>query len=349
MNSNRISSNTHSFNELRSSKIKTVIDVSNNPIKDFTGLSQHIKVHTVRANNSLIESFKGSENMPSLEVLMLNNTPVSKSSHFITMALIAFGHKLQVINGIFIGEKQRKTANDISSRVRKLIFEGYIIVSIEPLLVKLPNSREIINVDMDESEFMTKEKQILDNQKKIEELQEMLEGIKRKKRAEQNSHLSSIPLSQLVLKSRATHSTVIEEKPQSPIKMIPNDTIVELDSNVSFDIEEEEEIVEKNPEEEPRTPNNQDLSNDSYPVSPNPAEPKSVQPQPIFFQLSDDDLGDYNANLDNGDLEEDMGSFNELFLEEEQGYEDFENQITIEAPKKIVFKRSTISDIKLPQ
>ncbi|KAK8894033.1 hypothetical protein M9Y10_022465 [Tritrichomonas musculus] len=110
------------------------IDCSNNPIKTFKKLPQLKNLEKILGDNTLLESFEGVVEQPSLAVLSLSNTPISEHKYFVLMALIAFGHSLQVVNDEVITTRDLDNQLKYGPIIRDHIFKGYIIARLKPVI-----------------------------------------------------------------------------------------------------------------------------------------------------------------------------------------------------------------------
>lgn len=116
------------------------IDFSNNPIRSIQNLPQLKNLEKIVGDNTLIESFEGVVEQPYLSILSLLDTPISKRKYFILMALIAFGHSLNVINDNAITTRDLDNQLKYGPIIHDYIFQGYIIESLKPTIILVKQS-----------------------------------------------------------------------------------------------------------------------------------------------------------------------------------------------------------------
>lgn len=122
------------------------LSLSNNPITDISCLPKFHCLVRLSLDGTLIYTFEGVVDQPRLSSVSLINTPISTLQYFRLMASVAFGRSVVVINGeplSILDETLRDTYGPI---IKSWIFQGYVVISIEPLVLYNPKTKEKRNI-----------------------------------------------------------------------------------------------------------------------------------------------------------------------------------------------------------
>ena len=164
-----------SLNNINKNPIGT-INVSGTAVTDFTELHLNTTIHTIIARNTKISTFVGSTFLAKLISLDLFGSPISQEPLLDFMACMAFGPNLYKVNGQTISANTRKLVREYSNRLKPLLKQGYVIKSLKPIIkVQKVGQPEIFEFDYTNEtihEFVEKEKQIQENDAKIERLRQ---------------------------------------------------------------------------------------------------------------------------------------------------------------------------------
>ena len=161
-----------------------ILNVSGNPLQSFENLPDLPTLHTLIANNTQIYSLKGALLLPALQELSLQNTPISTEPNFEIMCLSAFGTTIRNLNDCLVSIKNKKVANEIRPKIYPYLTKGYVLDSIKPLVVYMPNELPMkkIKVDLEPSESQEKENQIEDNKQTIKDLKKKIKELQKKRK-----------------------------------------------------------------------------------------------------------------------------------------------------------------------
>jgi hypothetical protein len=148
------------------------LDLSDNPLRDFTGLPALPFLKVLRVDNTDIQSFKGALLFPSLETLSIREAPVTRNPHFTLMALLAFGTTVTVLNGRYLSAERIRPALDPEVRRWFLpwLREGYVIVDLQQKLVWQPGAKSQVLLDLPPDEVARRRHRIEQRRKQIEAL-----------------------------------------------------------------------------------------------------------------------------------------------------------------------------------
>lgn len=174
-----------SFAEIKYNVEPKSIDVSGNPIVDFEGFGQRVTLGTLKADGTLINSFKGASSIASLQSVSFDKTPISQSQYFPIMCLIVFGDTLKSINNRIIVPKWKEQARKLRPQISRYLKDGYVLTGIHPLTISKPNSNENILLDVPPNELSEKERKIKENDDKLAEMRKKLAELQAKKQKEQ--------------------------------------------------------------------------------------------------------------------------------------------------------------------
>jgi hypothetical protein len=154
-------------------EIKT-LNVSANPISDFTGFDLLPALTSLKADRTNITSLKGARIAPSLRCLSIESSPLGNSANLLVMSVISFGSTLKTVNGSVVSDKARELAQKLRPIVGSYLFEGYLLQSISPLIVCQPDSRTPILVDLPAESAREQRQRIEENNTQITELRREL-------------------------------------------------------------------------------------------------------------------------------------------------------------------------------
>jgi hypothetical protein len=153
------------------------LDLSDNPLRDFTGLPTLPFLRVLRVDNTSIQSFKGALLYPSLETLSIRGCPLATSPNFNLMALLSFGTSIRVLNGRALMPDVTKAGTDpeLCRWFGPPLKDGYLIVDVKQKIVWRPGAREQIILDLQPDEAARR-------QARIDECSREIEALKAKKR-----------------------------------------------------------------------------------------------------------------------------------------------------------------------
>ena len=164
------------------------IDVSDNPkIKDFTGLKFLPSLSVLRANHTGIASFRGALQLPLLQELSIEGTPLASYKHMRTMALICFGSSLRVINGVFTTADNIATADANRHQFIDVLYDGYVILNLSRKEVWKEGEKNSLILDMDPEDAREVRAQIDEKRQQTNELMNEMRTLLRAK--ERNSRM----------------------------------------------------------------------------------------------------------------------------------------------------------------
>lgn len=147
------------------------IDVSDNPrIKDFTGLKFLPSLSVLRANHTGISSFRGALQLPLLQELSLEGTPIATYKYMRLMALMCFGTNIRVINGVFTTDEAAATAAEQRHHFIDVLLDGYLILNLPKKEVWLPGEKNSLILDMDPEEAREVRAQIAEKRQQTNEI-----------------------------------------------------------------------------------------------------------------------------------------------------------------------------------
>jgi hypothetical protein len=115
------------FPNLRQERNATQIDISGNRIHDFHGMPHCPKLKVLEANNTAIVSFKDAQQQPALEQLFLFDCPLGDEAFLVSMALIAIGPSLQVVNTTTVNDAHHELAARLRPLVERRLRKGWVV------------------------------------------------------------------------------------------------------------------------------------------------------------------------------------------------------------------------------
>jgi hypothetical protein len=115
--------------------------LSDNPLPNFEGLQLLPNLEILRCDRTDISSFKGGVTLPRLRTLHLLTTPISQYDTVRIMASIVFGDSLQYIDQVAVSRPEAKLASDCRPALLKSLLDGWILSSVNPLLVYDPATK----------------------------------------------------------------------------------------------------------------------------------------------------------------------------------------------------------------
>jgi hypothetical protein len=165
------------------------LDVSDNPLTSFEGLSVLPFLRILHANGTQIASFKGAVILPALEILNLLDAPVAAHRYFPLMALLSLNLSLQVLNGRQIPEAHWKMALDPEVRARFLpwLREGFVVADVAKKIVMDPATGDQIRLDLDPKDAVEQQAVIDANERLIEALKQRRRVAEKERYAPPNS------------------------------------------------------------------------------------------------------------------------------------------------------------------
>ena len=119
------------------------IDISENPIRTLENIPKINTLLEIIGNNTNIDSFYGVSEQPHLTTLSLINTPISQNPYFKMMASIVFGHSLKFVNNEALTIKDLDDQLRYGPTLRKYLFEGFVINTLEPTIQLYNPSNDI--------------------------------------------------------------------------------------------------------------------------------------------------------------------------------------------------------------
>ena len=138
-----------------------------NPIQNFETLPILINLKSLSLNGTKISNLEFAQKQPNLEFLSFQNTPFSQLKFCREMCLIVFSDKLEYINGKRVRSKERNFIQSQNlSKVKSLLFEGWIIRQIEPEL-EMENQKAHVIAKIDEIFTSEENAELFKNDKNI--------------------------------------------------------------------------------------------------------------------------------------------------------------------------------------
>ena len=111
-------------------------------VKNFIGMMNMDHLISLKLSNTQINSFKGGKILPSLKILFLSNTPISRYTHYRIMALIVFGCSLTTIDYGAVKRSEKHAAEKYNDTLRPLLIDGWVVTMLNPIKLYNPETRQ---------------------------------------------------------------------------------------------------------------------------------------------------------------------------------------------------------------
>ena len=117
------------------------LNVSNNPIRDLSGMLPYRSLKSFLADNTKLVSLKGAAPQRHMKQISAKKTPLGSLRFFPLMALIAFGDDLTVVNDQTVSAGLIDRARRLRPFVADFLLEGWVIMSLNPITLLDPVTR----------------------------------------------------------------------------------------------------------------------------------------------------------------------------------------------------------------
>lgn len=158
--------------EIKERVVLLRLDISENPIKNFEGMSTKYSVESIVANNTKIISFEGIVPQQNLVSISATGSPLGGNPCFPIMSLILFGDSLTSVNGKRVALQERKLANFLKMYVIDDLIEGWVLTSTTPTVILInpvTRKRKMVVVDAIEDQ---KQEDLSDEEEEQEKIEE---------------------------------------------------------------------------------------------------------------------------------------------------------------------------------
>ena len=111
------------------------IDLSGNPIIDFTGMKIFPELHVLDCANTELISFNNFPNQEGIKSFICKKTPLCSYKLIYLMCAIVFGQSLEFVNGININQTIKSNALSMSAKIRPFLVKGWILQNLDPIKI----------------------------------------------------------------------------------------------------------------------------------------------------------------------------------------------------------------------
>lgn len=118
------------------------IDLSGNPITDFTGMKVFPALHILDCTNTRIISFNNFPNQEGIKAFICKKTPLCSYQLIYLMSAIVFGQSLESVNGININQATKLNALSMTAKIRPFLVKGWIIQNLDPVRIVQTQTRQ---------------------------------------------------------------------------------------------------------------------------------------------------------------------------------------------------------------
>lgn len=139
-----INQNLEKIPEIKGLKVSVItrLDLSQNPIKTFEGLTSNYTISHIVLDHTKLMSFVGIESQLYLTSISALRTPIGGNPCFPVMAVILFGDSMETVNGRYISAKKRKLADKLRKYIIDDLVEGWVLTGVNPVILMDPVTRK---------------------------------------------------------------------------------------------------------------------------------------------------------------------------------------------------------------
>lgn len=159
--------NLSSLADLDFSPTLVTLNLSNNPLKTLESLRTIPTLTKLILDNTEIDTFRGIRPQPSLSTISVDCCPLSNYEFLSVMCTIVFGDNILQINGQNVNENDKYTGRETRSHLKPYLLQGWIIVSLNPLVLKHVLNGDILPLS-DTYKITPIEPEILEQSKEIQ-------------------------------------------------------------------------------------------------------------------------------------------------------------------------------------
>ena len=130
------------------------LDLSGNPIVDFSGLKVFPELYILDCSNTQLSSFNNFPNQKGIKSFFCKKTLLCSYPLLYLMSSIVFGPSLESVNGLNIKQTKKANAVQMSQKVRPYLTKGWILQNLDPVKIihTKTRQRKTFYLTLDENE-----------------------------------------------------------------------------------------------------------------------------------------------------------------------------------------------------
>ena len=116
----------------------------NNLLTNFNNIPVLNNLKCLILDDNRIKTFEGAKKQPKLSDLSIINNPISKEKFLNVMSIIIFGDNIRTVNEKQVTDEEIKTAKDLQPKLEDFISIGYLLKSIDPIVLENPITKKTV-------------------------------------------------------------------------------------------------------------------------------------------------------------------------------------------------------------